>query len=404
MSQSLFKTNGTAAAKACFFTAVLNSVFAPGYAQEAPSVYQPPVDLAERALQWGPFDIRPSLRGAVVYDDNIFIQPDDKESDLIWSLSPGVLVGAGDYLGREANQHTLQYAPTFILFTENSDENAVDHDARLRAEFHENRWVLGVEQTFQYLSGAVIDVGDRIDRRLYNTFANFAYEISPKTSFDLQARQSINDYEQVNDFNEWSFGGGVDYAVTPKVKVGVGTVFGWVDVRNSANQSYQQGLLRGSYTLTEKLEARGSIGGEYRQFEGDQSSRGNLVFSAGGIYRPLVNTSVNFDIYRRNQNSVTLTDHNYTTTGFAVGVRQLFREKYTAHASGGYENADYEETGSGVNADRNDNYFLFRAGVDWNVVEKFVLGVFYQYRDNSSSTDNFDFQNHQVGVPGAYQF
>src|SRR5687768_1445873 len=117
MSQRLSKSKGTAVAKACFFTAVINSLFSPGYAQEVllPGE-QPPADevgLAERALQWGPFDIRPSLRGSVVYDNNIFIRPRDEEGDLIWALTPSVLVGAGDYVGKEANLFTLAYAPSF---------------------------------------------------------------------------------------------------------------------------------------------------------------------------------------------------------------------------------------------------------------------------------------------------
>lgn len=407
MSQRLSKIKGTAVAKACFFTAVINSLFSPAYGQEVllPGE-QAPLDeasLAERALQWGPFDIRPSLRGSMVYDNNIFIRPRNEEGDLIWALTPSVLVGAGDYVGREANLFTLQYSPSFILFTENTDESAIDHDARLRAELHESKWSLSLEQGFQLLSGAVIDVGDRVDRRLFDTRGTFEYEISPKTSFDLHARQMVNDYEQLNDFTEWTFGGGVDYALTPKVKVGVGTVFGFVDVRNSVNQSYQQGLVRASYTVSEKLEARGSLGGEVRQFQGDQSSRSSVVFSLGGTYKPFLNTSVMFDAYRRNQTSVILGSQNYTTTGFAVALKQLLREKYTAQISGGYENADYTANTTSVNADREDDYLWVRTGVDWNVVERTVVGVFYQYRRNSSNTD-FDFSNHQVGLTASYQF
>jgi hypothetical protein len=403
MRQRVFHLGGTAVSKACIVTAVLNSVIAIGHGQTPLRDEEAPVDFTERALRYGPFDVRPSLKAGVVYDDNIFISSSDEESDFVWNITPGLMLGSGDYVGEQANFLTLFYAPSFILFTDNTDEDAVDHDARMRAVLMEGPWKVTLDQRFQALSGAQVDVGDRVDRNVYATHLALQYEISPKTTLEVTGRQLINDYDRLSDFNEWNAGVAADYAITPKVKLGLGVVGGWLDVDGSANQTYQQVLLRASYTLTEKVMATGAIGAEFRQFQGDEDNRTSGVFDLGVTYRPWVNTAVRVEGYRRNQNSVVLADQNYTATGFSAGVRQMFRDKYAVSLAGGYENADYDATSTSVNANREDNYFLVRVGFDWTVIDRLTFGAFYQYRQNDSNTP-FEFTNNQVGLAAAYQF
>ena len=64
-------TNGMGLAKACCFTAILNCVFTPAYGQDpgsGGSDYDS--EWSERLFQYGPFDLRPYVKGGVVYDDN----------------------------------------------------------------------------------------------------------------------------------------------------------------------------------------------------------------------------------------------------------------------------------------------------------------------------------------------
>src|SRR5881628_3532588 len=55
------------------------------------------VKFSQGKLRLGIFDIRPRLTGSMIYDDNIYIQSTNKQSDVVWVLSPGVAIGAGDY-------------------------------------------------------------------------------------------------------------------------------------------------------------------------------------------------------------------------------------------------------------------------------------------------------------------
>jgi len=386
--------------KAGLATALLNGLFCASVAVAAEG--PPPVPNNDSPIRYGPFDIRPRIGAGVTYDDNIYINSTNRQADAIWTISPGVMVGAGDYRQGIENWMTLDYAPNFLLFTDQSANNAIDHDARLALQRAMGPLTLSLQQGVQAFSGNVADVGNRVNRQIYTTEAVAHYEFSPKTSAELTGRQQINDYNGFSDFNEWQFGGWVDYASTPKVKFGVGLIGGWLDVQNSANQQYQQLQARVTYSASEKVELSASAGGELREFDGGMN-RATPVFSLGMKYKLREETTLSLDTYRRNQNSVSLANQNYNTTGVSAGVRHQFQEKYTAHLTAGYENADYIGT-VGNAAARNDDYYFVRSGLDAKLIDHLTAGIFYQYRKNSSSLAGFGFYNHQVGVNVAFSY
>jgi len=393
--------SGTALSRACYLTAILNSLIVPAYAQEASPATKP--ESTEPPLRYGPFDVLYAIGAGAFYDDNIYISP-NKTSDFLWTISPSMTVGAGDYREMQENAIKLEYKPSVILFTDQTQNNALDHDALLNGLWRTGPWKLGLQQGYQNFSGAVVDVGNRVNRQIYNTALSVTYEISPRTSVELDGRQSINRYQRLISFNEWSGSGWVDYEVTPLLKAGLGVTGGYVDVQHGVNQTYEQILARLTYSLTELVDLRASAGGELREFAGGQKDRLNPVFTLGATIRPLPNTSIAVDAYRRSQASVVLTNQNYTTTGFSAGVRQVLFENYVLNLTGGYENSDYTSNSRGISANRNDDYFFTRIGVDWNVLDKLTVGAFYQFRNNDSADPLHSFDNHQVGVNAVYHF
>lgn len=67
--------------------------------------------------------IIPSLGLSTTFNDNIRNTPHNREADLIFGVTPGVLVRADS----ARVQGTLNYAPTINFYARNSDENGVDH-------------------------------------------------------------------------------------------------------------------------------------------------------------------------------------------------------------------------------------------------------------------------------------
>ena len=425
MSKHTTYLNGATAVKACCLTVVVNGLSSAAPAQElgrnselwhthdaatqSSRLTDPWTKEPETTLRYGAVDIFPFVRGNIVYDDNIYINEKNKQSDLIWALSPGVLLAAGDYRQKEENLAAVQYSPTFLLFTDQSGNNAVDHDAQARVQFHPAKWTLQLYQGFQRYSGSVADAGRRVSRSIYTTEGSARYELSPKTSVEVRGRQSIIDYDEgasapVAGYNQWEAGAFVDYWVTPKFRVGPGINAGWVDVPSSRNQTYQQLVARASYSVTEKVEFNGTLGEELREFQGDHGNRWNPVFSLGVAYKPAENTLMTLDAYRRDETSVALVNQNYTLTGFGAAVHQNFAVLYTASLAGGYYHAAYHSTAQGVSAPRRDDYFYVRVGADWNATGRFTVGAFYQFRNNDSTSTGFSFNNNQVGLNASYRF
>ena len=116
----------------------------------------------------------------VTYDDNIFISHFDRESDVIFSLSPTIAVGIGDVrpefrrlmldtfspaeIDQTYNPRSflfVRYTPTGRLFIDHPHENAVDHDAALLARWQMAYLTLGMRSQFQHLSGVLMSTPDQ---------------------------------------------------------------------------------------------------------------------------------------------------------------------------------------------------------------------------------------------------
>jgi uncharacterized protein (PEP-CTERM system associated) len=161
--------------------------------------------------------------------------------------------------------------------------------------------------------------------------------------------------------------------------------------------------VRAVYSVSEKVDFRGTAGVQFRQYDGDADSRLNGIFSFGVVYRPWEKTVVTLEAMRRDYSSVVEIDQEYTLTGVDLTVRRAVTEKVNVYLGGGYSFADYREVDSSTTANREDNYFNVRTGADWSFNERMNVGVFYQFRQNNSSDQPFSFDNHIVGLSFLYR-
>ena len=190
----------------------------------------------------------------------------------------------------------------------------------------------------------------------------------------------------------------------PQGQTGAGVKGGWLDVQQSSNQNYVQGLLRMLYLWSEKLEINVSGGGEYREYHDSSQSRTEPVFSLGANYKPFDNTTLVIEGYRKTRTSVVLANQNYALSGVGGRVSQVVRDNWTLSLGAGYENLDYHSTQANVVSTRRDNYYFTRVGVDWDATDRLSMGVFYFYRQNDSTTATSEFSNNQVGLIATYAF
>ena len=360
-------------------------------------------------LEWmrlGPFALIPRITGMALYDDNITIQSASKLADVIWVISPGLTAIAGDTRGGTGRILTIDYSPSFVVFTEHHEFDSIDHAAKLNGIWPFSRLILGAGQTFDSNSGGVVDVGNRIKRTIYVTTLTSRYEIDEKASFEINLRQNIQEFPpEYNSSQEWLNDNWFNYQLSSKVMTGLGITLGYLDPERSAAQTYEQLLVRATYKVTFKVDLNASGGGELRQYGAGGGSRFGPIFSVGGSYLPWEGLSFGVEGHRRNQNSAYLVGQNYISTGFTLSARQRIGYRFFASLSGTYDNAAYESAESNVTATRNDQYYLVRAELDANLTERWTAGLFYQHRTNrSEGAGALPFSNNQFGLQTSYSF
>lgn len=363
-------------------------------------------------LQWGPFEVRPYFTGSLLYDDNIRVRSANPISDVVWTLSPGVLIGGGQYDDPRGTYLTLDYRPDIVLYTDQDEFNSVDHWANFVGQKRWEKLTLGLGQAFQSGVGGYTEALNRVDRTVYVTTVRALYDLSDKTSFELNGLQNISEYNwdvteapnRVPGFNQWEGQAWMNWQATPKFNAGVGGSAGWRDVQQAVNQTYQQALVRGTYVLTDKTRFDAKVGMEFQQYQAGGDRGPQLVFDVNGTYRPWDRTLFRLGAYRRNQNSVVVAGQNYTATGFRASVRQQMWRKLAVTVTGGYEESDYYATGGTAPINRNDQYYYLGPALDYAITERWFLGVFYRYRSNDSTVPSSDFDNNQAGLRSGFRF
>ena len=378
---------------------------------------------------FGPVDVHARATASFTYDDNIYIydRPPPTSGiqttasrerlgdDFIFTFSPGLQLTKPTTLEDSRTALSVDYTPAFIFFLKNDDESSVDHSARLSAGYALTKLTLNIAQDYSSTHGSIVDVGSRVGQENFNTSATLRYELTAKTFLLSDGSYRISDYDTLADSDEWKTTTTVNYDVTPKTTLGLGVTVGqlfvseetvrtnFVTIDTTRSQTYAGPTFRAGYKTTEKTDLSLAVGGEWRTYDDGSSSFGP-VFSLTGTYRPFETTSFSIEAHRREENSIVLSEENFISTGASIAVRQKLRERLSAHASFSYDNREYKSAGSGPDSDRTDDYFLLRYGLDAILGRSWTIGIFHQYRDNTSSDKSYSFENNQFGIQAAWGY
>lgn len=368
-------------------------------------------------LSLGPVSVRPHMNVSMYYDDNLTLKDGPELEDFVWRISPGALFGAGEFRDK-GNYVSLDYTPTAAFYTKYSEYSSLDHLVDFNAGWKTAKLTLGLGQSYEIANGKQIEASAFVEQESYVTKLTSMYEFSEKTSAELNGRQMLIDSTErvikgpdnrLNTINQWEVEGWGNYEQTEKLSFGAGAIFGWRDIRGytatpTPNQTFQQVAVRSSYEVSEKLDVSGSVGLFFSQFQDGDDKGPTLVFNLQSSWRPLENTYVSGEAYRRDFPSYSTAGQTYTATGLRVSVRQRLFEKYTASVATGYENSDYSNTTGSTIPDRTDDYFWIRPTFDCEFTERCNAGVFYQFRTKHSDNNAFDYSNNQLGVYANYKY
>jgi len=359
-----------------------------------------PVDPRSKgySLIFGVIDLRPKMQFGITFDDNILISGSNPKRDVLYTISPGAILGVGDYLRRQNNYARLEYDPSLTLFQRYSTDNSLEHYLRFDTQYTFSSLALGAGFEYDKLAGPDRDIGGRVNRDIYIADLSATYTLSDKTSLDSDTafwfrhyQDEIGSQEIIN--HEWA-----NYTIVPKLDVAGGVAFGFLSPEHGGRQTYQQTLVRLRYSASDKLTFSGHAGVEFREF----STRGTLltpVFGLNTQYALNASTTLSLNGSRSVTNSAALNGEDYTATRFTLGLTQHLIGNFFLTLAGGYENDAYRQATSFTGGrQREDNYLFFQPSLDYRLQDWASLSLSYFYQSNNSNISANSFRDRQFSL------
>jgi hypothetical protein len=342
------------------------------------------------------------IAAEVVYDDNVLYSRRGEEvADVIFRIRPGLFFALGDAEYREASFAKLSYNPTGSVYVDLSSENSFDHDVALALGHIGPKLSAIFDTSYQTITDATVDVGERTERQLFDTGLLMEYALGAKTGLRGEAGYVVEDYDTYAGYEEWRADLYVTYDVRPKTTVGIGYGAGELRPEESDSQRYQRALVRADWRATEKIALSAWGGADFRQSGSEQETTSVYGVELSGRVRE--GTGVRLNLGRDIEASALVEAESYVRTAISVGIDQRLGSRFTGSFEVGYEDYDYDGSGEG-GIGRSDKSWFLRPGLRYQLREDLSAELYYVYRNNDSTIDLFSFKKNQIGASVRYEF
>ena len=339
------------------------------------------------------------------FDDNIYIAPNgspDRISDYIGTFAPFVAWNSAGKTGA-LNSVQLVYTPTFLAYLDHPNLDAIDHDGDIIYGFSDGRVDLLVTEQFTSYQENNPDVGTIFRETANIITGKIDYQIANKISAELVSREIYTSDSPGYQSNEFTVGPYFNYAIAPKVTIGLGVVGGVVDM-SGPNQYFEQTNLRASYNPDPKLTFDVVTGIETRETQGNNGIAMTPDLSCGGTWSPFDDTEIELEGYRRYEYSGRFTATDYLATGVTGSVSQRLFRQFKAIFNGSFEDAVYVNNWTAATDGTSYDYLTVKPSFDWNPEEDWDFRVFYQYRVNVGRGQIGNFTDNQIGFTASYTY
>ena len=186
----------------------------------------------------------------------------------------------------------------------------------------------------------------------------------------------------------------INYRLGARTALGLGLTLGWLHVEDSGNQPYEQLLARGRYQFTDKIDAYGNVGIEFRQLEG-RDDRVEPVFQFGLNYQPWEQTFITLGLARQLDNSAGTPGFDIISTEVDLDARQRFASHYYIGLVARFQSAQYLSVVSNSGA-RQDDIFLLQPYLKMDISKSATVELGYTFRHDDSNVDRFTFNQSRV--------
>lgn len=346
------------------------------------------------------------LEVATLYDDNIRLSSKNRQDDFMFVLTASAAWQYGDILRKRNSWARVFYQATGIVFAEQSGENNLDHDFQAGGQKRWGSLAMTLEGRYRRLSGATPDLGDRVQRDQLEGKISAAHDLSGRTFMEGSAGVEAVRYQQSSlvDYEEWLADGYVGYELSGRTKIAAGGAVGRLKVSGMDAQDFQRALVKVTRASTGALGLTGKAGAEFRQTAA--GSRVTPVFNVTADWEPVEDgTRVSASAFRETVASGALAGENYIRTGAALRLAQRFGDRFSAGLEAGYEHLQYSDAaGTGTSSGRSDDYFYAKPSLKYEFASKRHAQLFYNFREDDSSEEDFSFTANQWGLSFGLDF
>lgn len=341
---------------------------------------------------------------SAAYDDNIFLSSKKPESDFVTRVAPTIAFAKGGEMEGEGFFVKAGYRPTGVLYSENSSENRVDHQAIAAAGWRGKLTRITYSGVIQQLGDATADTGRPTDRLEFENEIRGAWSPREKITLEGAVGYRQSDYADPDLFDsEKTYGEiAIRYAYSPKTELGIIYQIGRFKVDGTGPQDTQQVTGNIVWQPREKIRVDLEAGAEYRKF--DNGSSVNPVLEGRLGWLPRKETELFVTAYMREEASAFYAGQNYGVKGITAGVSHQLGPKWTATLEGGLEEDTYELVSGSAAGGRKDRIWFIRPAFKYRMSADSDLSLFYRVSDNASTDPAFGYDQQMIGLELNHRF
>lgn len=338
------------------------------------------------------------------YNDNIFLRPNNEESDTIFIFAPGVELN----VGKRANANfNIYYREDFHRYLDNSDLDNNYSNVFLDTYFSMPRLDLKLTASFMQLAQAesalrIATYNGLIERDVSNANLRGEYEISERTSVSAGLTGSKTKY--VSNLHTIGFRDNESFAVpvtlyyglTPRFDLSAGYRYRYQDVKQGGSEyddNYGNVGIRGE--IFPKLMGEAKVGYQRRSVKGGDSSDG---LSFGLDLSHFITPKITLLAGGSRDYGVGGEGSSVLSTSGDIGARYAFNHLISATTGVGYSHRDYQASS------RTDETLDFNLGVSYEPITYVNLSAGYIFRTNDSNVNVLDFDNNIFHVSAALRY
>ncbi|MGY8660459.1 MAG: hypothetical protein ACKVKH_17730, partial [Verrucomicrobiales bacterium] len=141
------------------------------------------------------------VRSGIEYNDNVFIDGQDKDDDVVFVVAPTLSVNAGDFRNQQATYLSAAYTATGSAYLKNTTSETLDHLFQVQGQLKKKKVTIPFDVRMTRETGAFLDLGGRDTAESYGGRLGIDYALSSKVSLGMSGEYSTTDYGLFADYH-----------------------------------------------------------------------------------------------------------------------------------------------------------------------------------------------------------